>query len=239
MGLNFGQNLFPARREPIISYDYFDVANGVGYQTFYGGRASSGAYFTTVSPNMYSETIKTTSGAFNQNVYIKGFEEDFDITFNVPKIIKGNTFIAIPVGFYSKISEGSEAGQHYTKVEIFHYDGTTATPLGNSTSEIIKSYPLSSTKKSHGHIGTIKINIPQTHFKAGETLRFNVQAWASGATSNLFFGVGHDPGNRIDVGEYSETGQGAVSIFYSDNPESTPIARPTRMSFEVPFKLDL
>ena len=97
MGLNFGQQLFPPRGEALVNFDWTDIADGTGYVIYYGMRGDDGEYMTTPSNLIFSEEI--VSKIQDQEITtsaVKYFDLDFDITFNVPKNIKGKIIANVP-----------------------------------------------------------------------------------------------------------------------------------------------
>ncbi|KKL07086.1 hypothetical protein LCGC14_2589570, partial [marine sediment metagenome] len=98
MSLNFGKQLFAPRGELIQSFDYFDIAEGLGYDVYYGSKGNDGEYLITTSV-IYSEDI--VSFIEDQSVATsatKYFDLDFDIVFNQPKNVKGKVIANIPIG---------------------------------------------------------------------------------------------------------------------------------------------
>lgn len=235
MGLNFGQNLFPPRGEFSISYDFFDIADGTGYATYYGMMINNGSYTTTPNANVGSEFIKTYVDF--DNVLAKEIDIDFDINFNTPKNIKGDIIVNVPIGVTTTSTTQVDA-TYQAVVKAYHYNGTTETQLGStatSTLYSVKNMESDITLKRQSSNAVLKISVPKTtHFRAGEILRITVEGWfnrVSGSASQG--GIAHDPTNRNDKIEENDAAgtDGRLQVFEDEDSK--------RLSINVPFKLDV
>jgi len=225
MPLNFG-NLFPP--QPVfVNYDWIDIADGVGYVTYYAGANYVQPDFTYIisSKPFYSGIIHTGEVKMVLTTWTLMVDVDWDLTFNVPKNVEGDIIFTVP---FSGTHSGSDTTLMRCLVGAYHYDGSTETLLGSGTTEEI------SILSAETHISTVKVNVPRTHFKSGESLRFSVMLYHKRDTSNVsgMGGLGHDPMNRSDK-TYSFAG--------SDDQEQQYLTtdKPTQMTFQVPFKLDI
>jgi hypothetical protein len=226
MGLNFGQNLFPPRGELLVNYDYSDISEGIGYNTYYGSLTTNGSALITPS-KVYSESIHSqTRVASLETAFTKYEEFDFDITFNMPKNVKGKIIINVPIG----VSNDDGATRDYygrIDVDIYHYDGSTETQIGSTATGIEFKWEI-----TDGNIGSsiasCMVDASLKHFKKGETLRFTIKAYfkaqAVGYTCNV--GIGHDPTSRTDATLENTTDEAVIS-------------GATIMSFTVPYVLDI
>ena len=90
--------LFPRARE-LVNYDYFDIAEGVGYVIYHGLMGDNGKYLISTTSSLFSEEICTVlpDESIPQTA-TKKFDLDFDLTFNRPKNIKGVISANIPLG---------------------------------------------------------------------------------------------------------------------------------------------
>jgi len=232
MGLNFGQNLFPARGEIIQSYDYYDIAEGRGYEIFYPTKGASGATMVVNSSSIRAENPHTSRYITLSNAFAKEIDENFDITFNNPKNVKGHIFVNVPYGTYNPSPTGGNidvAGQ--LKSRAIHYDGTTETEIASSATFMAEldvgeegfSYDLG--------LMNLDVNTLQ-HFKKGETLRINIQGYfMSDNKDNSNIGIMHDPSDSEDRTLEYEWG--------SKDYKVGTIGTPTRAEIHVPFKLDI
>ena len=210
----------PAQEQAIASYSYTDIAEGTGVVAFYGFDSkvqTARSYGLTIN-TIYSNTKVTDSENITHGSPAqKHLDIDFDLSsFNSPRNIKGTAIINFTAG-----GGGSASCIMYLIAKIRKWDGTTETEIAQAQSE-------TETLGSNGVVAysthNIKIAIPLTHFKKGETLRITMEGW--GYSSTVDNGVGihlcHDPKARTVAG----TGGGA-------NAETSQIM------FYIPFKLDI
>ena len=183
---------FPEPSPVIASYNYTDIAEGTGIVVFYG--------YTTESPTeeynlgtsvFYSKKVETISSVFTSGSWGKKLDVDFDLSpFNYPKSIRGDAIVSITSGY-----EGSGAGasEAYVIARIRKWDGSTETEIASGQGE---------TKTIGGggaetQLDLIKITVPKTHFKKGETLRLTIECYGKTTTaSNTEIGFAHDPKER-------------------------------------------
>jgi len=165
--------------QPIASYDYYDLASGFGYKTFYPADTQAPAYIlTTQTP--YSDVGSTTGAC----------DLDFDIEFKRACYIEGDVFVNVPCVRYN--ASGSPATIGYTAtVYIRHWDGTTETELGNAVAT--ESSSIGTTEYRY-KMNLLKITVAGQHFAAGEKLRVTVVFVQTGAATIY---LGHDPKGRI------------------------------------------
>ena len=233
MSLNFGQQLFPSRNEPIVSYDFFDISDGVGYDIFYGVNFNDGSYGIVTSNQTFSENVTTSATVTEGETPTKYLDLVFDITFNVPKNIKGEIYINIPIS--ARKVNGNDAGDSTTtfaKVRAYHYDGSTETIIGSevTTDSVTTNTSVGDSSNSNAKVTLSQITASSiVHFKAGEILRFDIEIWGSEVdVGDGTVKVGHDPANRNP------------GITWDEDPTTeTGAEQNTQMSFHVPFKLDI
>ena len=240
MSLNFGQNLFPPRRELLTNYDYFDVSNGVGYDIYYG--FSMAGTLGTSTTKIYSGMIHTNGTIVeipDTGTYTELLDKDFDVTFNLPKNIKGDILATIPYGMKCKAGGGARNVFLKATMSIFHYDGSTETQMGTtSTSEIITTSDGEiAYNELIGNITPFKVNQSTIkHFKKGETIRFTIKIFGkhsgSGTARDFLGGIGNDPQNTTDATIYVEAGAPTETQIIATN-------KPTITEFHIPFVLDI
>lgn len=235
---------YPVPPLAIASYDYEDIANGTGYEVYYGAKGDNGEYVVSTVP-IYSEEIF--SYIQDQSVatsFTKYFNLDFDITFNLPRNIKGDFLANIPMGI---AATGSTARgfDYYVIVKAIHYDGSTETILATGTSVSTHEAIQTDVESFSARVHLLKASISSVrHFKKGEILRFTVEGWfrtteAGASTCHLL--LGHDPQNRNGYGEGTDE-PASHSEFKLANEESgggTVTALSTKMEFHVPFVIDI
>jgi len=236
-------SLFKPSRE-LVNYDYFDIAEGVGYVIYFGARGDNGEYIVSVTSQLNSEEICTSL----ENVTAatpeeKKFDLDFDITFNRPQNIKGIILANIPLGVSAQ-EDTQKVIEYKAIVKAVHYDGSTETLLATGTSVTRSAPELRTTiKQFNSEVMLCRMDVATLkHFKKGETLRLTVEGWyrlASGS-GNVHEQIGHDPRNRpwqdgkrggtVNVNnELANEAAGGGTLTYLN----------TQMIFHVPFVLDI
>ena len=221
------QQTLPIPQETAIaSYDYVDVSEGSGVIIFLGAshkEETTPGFFLSRNAT-YSNTV--TSRAFtligNQD-FNKLIDHDYDITFNLPKRLKGIIRCILSIG-------GGDIGSPNTSLEVYaiirarHWDGTTETDLASGQTE---------TKAIAANVNdskTMNVEIDVTagrHFKKGDTLRLTVEIWAKRVGSvTAPAGYGHDPKDR------NAESVGSESQVVLD--EHTTI-----LEFHIPFRLNI
>lgn len=194
---------FPLPSESsIATYNYSDIASGVGYAEFFGFMENGGDYMLTDNSSFYSNASVTLIGAgatFNQN---------FDTNvFDSPRLLKGFIIANIPI-----IRGAGNSAKTDITLTAYHVDASsTATQLAQATGESVTTAAAYTLDNFMQCFIFPAIN---QQFKKGDTLRINVNIMVG---NNTFY-VGHDPVNRTSV-------LGA--------------SLPTKMSFLVPFRIDL
>ena len=241
----------------IISYNFYDIADGIGYKSYYGATANNGTH-VLVPNKINSESITTQLKETQLSTYdyIKKFDLDFDLTFSVPKNIRGDCYIGVPMGVRSRFGSVRQIG-YYVTVNVYHYDGSTETLIGTGTSKVIASRVITSDANENSNdannflikaeIATIK------HFKPGETLRFTIEGYFKILTGAEGYGnydvaIGHDPRNR----ENHHLHEGDSRVIILGNGNVTPLTDvnstyylqgikwryiSTQMEFMVPFDI--
>lgn len=194
----------------IATYNFFDIQEGTAITTFYPSKVATGpsayAYIATTNTEVYSETDGFTDA--------NGMNIDIDITFNLPKILKGVMYMNIPVNV--KATSGTE--DVAITGTIIHYDGSTETTIGAATTTPDTSTSTSNASKMR----IIKWNLTEKHFRAGETLRITLTGVVDGTGSGSG-NIGHSP-----VGTQNA---GSGTLFESLGT--------SRLTLFVPFKLDI
>lgn len=207
----------------VVTYDFFDLADGSGIVTLYGAVDSrgrgvlSGGYLTRNTP--YSDTIVTNSSTSSTN-YAKEFDKSFDLYINKPITIKGNATFNIPLAC-GQGATGPSSGGCYPIVGFGKISNGVYT-------EVVSGTALASTWTSSGgtskpNIFYVRLNVPLTNYAIGDTLRVKVEGWAKSSYSDGECSLGHDPKNR--------DGSSTASAFASTDP--------TQMTFYVPILVDL
>jgi hypothetical protein len=171
--------------EVTASYDYVDLADGVGYVTYYCTKeeiSGSVSYGLTRDTGVYS-VYPETSGSATLDI-------DFDVSaFNQARTVKGT---AIYNGAH--VIDGNQAGgnqKSWFRVLIRKWDGSTETEIADAYGPTVTV----AGQTTSNNVLNIPITVPQTTFGKGEQLRVTVQHILSGGTTTDIF-MGHDPKNR-------------------------------------------
>lgn len=207
----------------ITSYSFTDIAEGTGIVAFYGcDTYEEGArdyILTTNTPysnQKFTGAVATGTGAETL------LDLDFDVTFIVPKIVKGNFYCNVP-WIAGHTTTANKNGTTFADFNVIHFDGTTETQLANGTGE---SFTVAS-GLCEGTTKFIKANVATAkQFQQGDTLRLNVQLkQSSGGASFQEVSLCHDPQNRTVT---TTSGSSAVDTA----PDTTSLI------FYVPFVID-
>jgi len=173
------------RKSPdsIATYDFIDLDEGVGFVTYYGfDQATSGAVsYALGRSQVFSQNIELSGASAAAWNNIK--DVDFDIQFNMPKVVKGSVRLNIP---YHQAGGGSPTS--YVFANIIKYDGSTETLMGSVCS---KNFQAGSTPT----IINMKVDVNETVFTPSDTLRVNLvlQAQSDPASTHAIY---HDPKSR-------------------------------------------
>ena len=205
------------------NYDYFDIAEGTGIQNFFASQsiASGGivSYALTTDNTVYSGKI--TEKFIGALGWSKVSDIDYDVTFNLPKIIKGDLVVTVTQG----VGGGAELRSISLFVNIFKVSGGTPTQIGSekktelTTSSVggVKSFTKNLTISSGGRV----------HFKQGDILRLNIELWGRATSASSEIGYGVDPQDRNDT-----TDEAGIDPVILD-------ADTTQLKLKVPFIIDI
>lgn len=201
----------------IASYDFVDFNTGTGVKNFYAAVASADDIVSRslISFQPYSQPIATTqSKSDSAGVREKLHDLDFDAVFNRSVIVDGPAKISVPHG----IAAGGSGTHTYTsqiQAYVIKVVGSTETTLVKASGNILVA---ANTTAAQENMALIDVDIPNTAFAIGDTLRLTIENWCSvqGGASARNFTVAHDPQNRAFSG-------------YTD------VAR--NLIFAVPFKI--
>lgn len=158
----------PLAPAAVASYDFLELATGVGYAKFYcfDTEDASGADY-----NIISEVIETKNQSTNSN------NLEFSTTFNQLTTIEGDMFIRMHWGF-----RDNGNGSTLNATVSIQKNGVE---VGTVTSEDLTSTANVSAKE------VMKVNIPRTSFATGDVLTAEVTISTSG--SIILYFIAHDP----------------------------------------------
>lgn len=192
------------------SYDFTDLASGLGYQTFYGacsksdGAGTSFALLANILPSMRKETFIVNNGTATL-----GFNSS---PFNLPRTIKGNAFISLGYATISDLGAGTSFA-----VCLYKYSGTTVSLI--ATSQALEFLPAGALNISSQAL--IQMPCTQTIIKKGDYLKLNIYIEAINPGTGTYISLGHDPTGKD--GHYIKEASGATTI----------------MKVNIPFKIDI
>ena len=197
----------------IASYSFTDIASGTGVEAFFGtaARTSGGITYNLTSNITFASDIKTSGSDEGSDI----FNEDFDITFNFPRIISGIAIVNIPLALQGTVGSWSLS---YT-ITIKKVSGQTVTTLVTGGTESLSGPSVNGVRESH--MFAMALLIPLTHFKIDDKLRIQVSLSGTRGAGFTDWAVGHDPKGRED-GTYFDTS-----------------GHPSTMIFNIPFRIDL
>lgn len=183
---------FPEEVSPnIASYNWTDIANGVGQAKFYmcDGINASGATYLLTSNVFYANTIETStttsSGTFT-DILNKTYSA---AAFTQPRDCEGTAYFHGCVNFNPDV--GDDVGAYYLIITL--YKNTTS--IGTVTTATQTSAAGTSLPTEF----IVPITITRTHFAIGDVFKCLVNCYVkkvSGSGAALEFGIGHDPQNR-------------------------------------------
>lgn len=165
----------------VASYNYEELASGLGYIEFYGlsildGTTPDTEYFLTTS-EIYSQDIELTSTATTYSFYSSPF--------NLPRVVEGRAYVELPFG-----AKGGSGDTAAATVAIKHYDGSTATTLDTTKTETLED---PGTNGTNAEVQVLKFNLAETNFKIGDQLLITITTERTGSAVAV---IALDPKNR-------------------------------------------
>jgi len=225
-----------------ITFDYFDISNGTGYDIYFGLKGDDGEYFTTTQSSIRSEEIA--SYVDNQNVttsFVKYFDIDFDIPFNLPRNVKGKVLVMVPMG--ARATSVAQLMSFYTIAKAVHWDGSTETTLATGQS-ITTSLTMATAGTAYAARNNFIVMDVATlkHFKKGETLRITIEGYYKSVANETYdLMLGHDPADRdFDNTAPQEPSIPASMILGNEISGGGTITNlGTKLEIHVPFVTDI
>ena len=182
----------------ISSYDFTEFTTNLGYVNFYP-YTSSGSFLTTQGSIYASNSLITATAT------------TFTAEFKKPANVKGPAVANIVLGFYNgNAVAASYAIVLYKNSTIIARSAVGAIAADDTSGANVRVY-----------MPTVTIEVPQTHFKIGDTLGFKIDVTSTG---NGTVYLGADPANR------SWTDFNFTQTFGADI---------TRSQLLLPFRIDL
>ncbi len=177
----------------VASYDWFDLAAGAGYSTFYAVAAVNDS---TTDYWLTSKQISGDQAKYDLQVSSGNTELNFDITFN-------NPIITAAADAYINVAMETETSTNgYIIATIFHVDSASnETSLGTATT---------STRSNSGggaeyYKIAIKVPIIEKSFSIGDKLRLSMDLYKTAGANKVK--IYFDPIGRTS---FTELGTGAT-----------------------------
>ncbi|GAG77875.1 unnamed protein product, partial [marine sediment metagenome] len=86
------RNFLKAGELTLASYDWTDIASGTGYSTYYGIDLED-ASTVLIESSILDSLTGSTNYAFPDAMALRG-EFNFDVTFNLPRYVKGELLVS-------------------------------------------------------------------------------------------------------------------------------------------------
>ena len=229
---------FPGSEEaPLVSFNFLDIADATGYETYFGMRADNAEYLTTRESTTYSERIHTATTQTLTTSFVQHVDLNFDVFFNLPRILRGKVFANVPIGLWQNAAGSSQRFNFYIIMKVYHVDASaTETLLGSGTSEEFSD--IVAANQMTTQMALCKYNqTTRQKFKKGETLRITIEGWykVAAGTELCNVGIGHDPQNRDDVTYDNAAGTANQAIIGI----GSAVGQPTTLQIQVPYIPDI
>lgn len=173
---------FPSKRESITTFDFTDIASGVGLETFFliKGTDSVGTK-NILTPLPLTSTIVVTPDDGNINIDNETITINFETSvFNLPRTVKGNAYANF------KFTDTAGGAGDFFSVQFVKV--LTDLSTVNISSEIISGAIITMTESFR----LIEIPLTQTGIKKGEKIRAIVKLTEGGSGILTFFHTGAD-----------------------------------------------
>lgn len=202
---------FPIPSESAIaSYPYTDISEGSGtvkYVAFDSYQDAAQSTALTTNTSLWADTgfFETTA------VGATAIDKDFDVVFNTPKTIQGNVFVNFVLAYYNTASTGNVD----PTVTVRKWNGVTETDIVSVTPMGLVGISAAAFRRY-----CVKLVVPTTVFKRGESLRITVSVNRSSSGGTPYTALYFDPSD-VDQGFHGVT------------------VTTTQLNVYVPFKLDV
>lgn len=188
----------------VVSYSYSDIADGSGIVNLYATSFSDSTGTYGVLTNQIMPVPNTSSAGNSATISAQGadtklIDDDKDIVFNVPKILRGKVLVNLA---WSAGDSSCSSFEAYAIVRCRKWDGTTETELASVQTTTISGSVNSTYYRSE----QMYFTVPTTHFAKGETLRFTIEIWGHLISSTVAANISYrqTPTNVSD-GNYNFT----------------------------------
>jgi len=183
----------------IASYPFVEVREGIGVTAFYGGNTEDNAvksYFLTTNTATRSSSILTEGSSAGGGGEGDIMNIDFDVKFNRPNNMKG-VFRCVVPWVSGDTDTANRDSDTFCIMKVSHVSANgTATQMLLTTKSRVFTVGDS---VANGVVVCVEKELTKVqHFKAGETLRLNIELKKSTAgSSGAIIGLCHDPNGRV------------------------------------------
>jgi hypothetical protein len=216
------RNFRVSQEKFIATFDFTDVASGTGYEVYYPMVYEDD--INVLSPNvLFSQVVTQEALNVTSTTETVQLDVDYDILFNLPRVIKGKLLANIPMGVEAN---SGDTYNWWVHVYVRKWDGTTETAIADTQGKRFLGQVLTTSTFKH-FMNAIEVDCPQTNFAKGESLRVTITmtGYSTAGDFNVFFG--NDPLDRDTIdGEDTDWSNSSPTV-----PSTTKIL--------VPYKLDL
>ena len=186
---------FPATGEkPLINYGYIDIASGMARTDLYAGIVSGAVCGAAAGSNGMLSNIKF----YSDVVSVVGNPTSlaFDLKFNLPQTIKGQTIVQVPC-----LLTCGAGGAGYGFVSAILEKVDAAGTVSGIISGASRAVTLAANNVS-GAMLCVFLDTPQTVFKSNEKLRLRTVGTNGGYVTTA---IGCDPMNRYELDPKNDT----------------------------------
>lgn len=174
--------------DAVINYDFADVVSGTGFITLYPHAADEGTT-PTITYQAVRQTVKAdpgyTRGTTTSSSFVKVVDVDFDFVLDKPLTLSGKCLVEVP-------SAGNSNGtcHRYVNAIIRKWDGSTETDVAESRGRQLESGSGWSYSSNQ-----LVIEVPETHFKTGDSIRITLEGWARkfASATTVDMEISHNP----------------------------------------------
>ena len=166
------QEVYRKSAEITPSYSYDSILSGVQMQLFYPCEGTDVNLLSTQAI-FSNERVKNVAIDDLDNVWTKKIDQDFDVEFNSPRIIKGMSIVSVPIGINAVTAGKQHSAYVIAKIRKYSAAGVESEIANNQSDTLIK---VGTAQKSK--VMCIEIDTPRTEFAIGDKLRLTLELWA-------------------------------------------------------------
>ena len=218
-------SIFSQRKGSLINYDFSNIATGRGITKLYGGQLSGQNILSDI-PFYSTYPVKNVFGTATVGGWTLSQDLDYDMEFEKPITIRGETIVNVTGGCAS-LEGPAITYAEYIVVTLYKVVGGVETSIG--TAQTTHNGPKS-VAAANSIPRAISIDVPNTKFKKGETLRLNIKQYGGqyAGSDSPVIGLGQSPMDRNDDGTIQ--GDARIKATIED-------ADPTQLIVYLPIKI--